>query len=82
MLASITRGRLLRLLQVREQSVTRNELLGAREAFLASTTREVQPIVAIEQWVLPATGPVTSIAAKVLRAEIATELGWQEAAPP
>ena len=48
-LDSITRRRLLAILpHAREEVVTREELRGAREAFLASTTREVQPIVRID----------------------------------
>ena len=48
-LASITRERLLALTGARECAVSSDELLTAREAFLASTTREVQPVAAIEQ---------------------------------
>src|SRR5215218_1094838 len=47
-LASITRDRLLRLLDVRERPCTMEELEAASEAFLASTIREVQSIGAIE----------------------------------
>ncbi len=47
-LASITRQRLIALADVREAHATTDDLLGAREAFLASTLREVGPIRAIE----------------------------------
>jgi branched-chain amino acid aminotransferase len=54
-LASITRAHLLELLDVEERSVALDELeASAREAFLASTTREVQPIGAIDGFDLPA----------------------------
>lgn len=63
-LASITRVHLLALLDVEERSVALDELKAtAREAFLASTTREVQPVGAIDAAELPvAPGPVTTAA--------------------
>jgi branched-chain amino acid aminotransferase len=48
-LASITRDRLVRELDVEEGSYSLEDLEGAREAFLASTIREVQPIAAINE---------------------------------
>ena len=64
-LASITRAHLLDLLDVEQRSVGLEELrASAREAFLASTTREVQPIGAIDDFELPAApGDVTRTAA-------------------
>jgi branched-chain amino acid aminotransferase len=53
-LASITRAHLLDLIDVEERSVALDELKSAREAFLASTTREVQPVGAIDALELPA----------------------------
>jgi branched-chain amino acid aminotransferase len=74
-LASITRDRLMGLLDVEERPVTADELLeGAQEAFLASTTREVQSVAAIERREFPETGEVTRKAAGVLRAQIVSEL--------
>jgi branched-chain amino acid aminotransferase len=71
-LDSITRRRLLALLpHAREAVVTREELPGAHEAFLASTTREVQPIVRIDDINLPAApGPLTQTAADAFAAHI------------
>ena len=69
-LASITRDHLLRMLEVEERSVTSEELLGAREAFLASTTREVQPLAAIEDRLFPEPGEVTRKAAAAFRAHV------------
>ena len=69
-LDSITRRRLLALLpHAREEVVTRDDLRGAREAFLASTTREVQPVVARSTTsTLPAApGPLTQTAARRVR---------------
>ncbi|GAC1315854.1 MAG: aminodeoxychorismate lyase [Thermoleophilaceae bacterium] len=48
-LASITRDRVIALTGARERALTKEELLDASEAFLASTTREVQPVAAVEQ---------------------------------
>ena len=67
-LASITRAHLLELLEVDERSLTTDELLGAPEAFIASTTREVQSIAAIEHHELPETGEATRMAAAAFRA--------------
>ncbi len=73
-LASITRDRLMRLLEVQETVVGTDEIKQAREAFLASTTREVQPVGAIEDRVLPDAGETTDKAAAALRAQIESEL--------
>ncbi len=47
-LESITRARIVRELEVEEGSFSLDEALDAGEAFLASTTREVQPVSAID----------------------------------
>jgi branched-chain amino acid aminotransferase len=52
-LESITRARLVRELEVEEGEFKLDELLAAEEAFLASTTREVQPVSAIDGKELP-----------------------------
>jgi branched-chain amino acid aminotransferase len=52
-LASITRDRVIRLAAVVERPCTMDDLGEASEAFLASTTREVQSIAAIEDVELP-----------------------------
>jgi len=69
-LPSITREHLTRLVEVSERSVTSEELLGAREAFLASTTREVQPVAAIEDAEFPLPGEITRKAAAVFREHV------------
>jgi branched-chain amino acid aminotransferase len=71
-LDSITRRRLLSLLpHAREEVVTREELRGAREAFLASTTREVQAIARVDDDPeLEAPGPLTAAAAATFAAHI------------
>jgi branched-chain amino acid aminotransferase len=72
-LASITRMRLIELTGAAEHPCTRDDLAAADEAFLASTIREVQPIVAIEDREL-APGPLTERAARLFRERVAAEL--------
>ena len=69
-LASITRDHLMRLVDVEERSVTSEELLGAGEAFLASTTREVQSVAAIEDRDFAEPGELTRKAAAAFRAHV------------
>jgi branched-chain amino acid aminotransferase len=52
-LASITRDRLIRELEVEEGAFPLDDLLGAKEAFLASTVREVQGVAAVDETELP-----------------------------
>jgi branched-chain amino acid aminotransferase len=74
-LASITRDRVLQLLDVEERPATLDDVQGAAEAFLASTTREVQAVSAIEEHALPAApGEATRSAAQALRTHIEEEL--------
>jgi branched-chain amino acid aminotransferase len=47
-LESITRAQIVRSLHVEEGEFPVDDLLGAHEAFLASTVREVQPVSAID----------------------------------
>jgi branched-subunit amino acid aminotransferase/4-amino-4-deoxychorismate lyase len=76
-LDSITRRHLLELLpNAREEVITREELRGAREAFLASTTREVQAIARIDGDELPqAPGPLTQAAADAFGAHVRRAVG-------
>lgn len=74
-LASITRQRVMALTEVRECPATKDDLLGAREAFLASTLREVGPVAAIEERELGAPGERTLEAARLLRADVRSSLG-------
>jgi branched-chain amino acid aminotransferase len=73
-LASITRDRLMQLLDVEERSCPTDELLGAGEAFLASTIREVQSVGAVED-VEFEEGPRTREATEAFRARVLEELG-------
>jgi branched-chain amino acid aminotransferase len=74
-LASITRNAVLELTGAEERAVTADELLGCEEAFLASTTREVQPVSAIEETELPVPGERTRECAAALREHIRSALG-------
>jgi branched-chain amino acid aminotransferase len=74
-LASITRARVMELTGAVERVTTTEELLDAREAFLASTTREVQSIEAIEDRELGPVGERTLQAADLLRRDIRASLG-------
>jgi branched-chain amino acid aminotransferase len=75
-LDSITRRRLLAACEVHERAIAADELAGVREAFLASTVREVLPVHAIDRRALPAVdGPLTSEAGARVRAHIEQELG-------
>jgi branched-chain amino acid aminotransferase len=73
-LASITRARVIELTGAVERPVTNEELLDAREAFLASTTREVQSVSAIENRDLGPIGERTRQAADLLRKDIQAAL--------
>jgi branched-subunit amino acid aminotransferase/4-amino-4-deoxychorismate lyase len=74
-LASITRDHLLRLVDVREAPLSKEELLEAEEAFLCSTTREVQPVAAVESREFGQPGDRTREAATALRQHISSVLG-------
>jgi branched-chain amino acid aminotransferase len=73
-LASITRAVVLEVTGAVERSCTLDELLAADEAFLASTTREVEPVAAVDERVFDAPGPVTAHAARDVEARIRERL--------
>jgi branched-chain amino acid aminotransferase len=79
-LDSITRRRIVELLDVAEDSYTLDDLRGADEAFLASTIREVQAVSAVDDIEIATGGPVTAAAAKALSERIEAELGASPAA--
>jgi branched-chain amino acid aminotransferase len=75
-LDSITRRRLLQVCEVTERPVAADELADAREAFLASTVREVLPVHSIDGRAVPTVGgALTREAAERMRAHIVQELG-------
>jgi len=74
-LDSITRRAVLTVMEVEERPMTLDELLGAEEAFLASTTHEVMPIHRVDDRDLPATpGPVTRQASERVMEHISAAL--------
>jgi branched-chain amino acid aminotransferase len=74
-LASITRDRLIRELEIEEGAFPLDDLLGATEAFLASTVREVQAISAVDETELPeCLGERTREAASAFSAVLEREL--------
>jgi branched-chain amino acid aminotransferase len=75
-LDSITRRHLLGVVEVTEQVLARDDLARVREAFMASTLREVHPVSTIDATALPsAPGALTQEAASRIRAHIEQELG-------
>ena len=72
-LASITRDRVVRLLEVQERSCPLETLRAASECFLASTVREVQSIGVVEDRAFEE-GPRTREAAQTFRAHVEAEL--------
>jgi branched-chain amino acid aminotransferase len=73
-LASITRALVIAAVGAAERSCTLDELTAADEAFLASTTREVQPVSAIDQRSFGAPGPVTRRTAQAVQELIRARL--------
>jgi len=74
-LESITRDRLVRALHVETGAWGVDDLRGAHEAFLASTTREIQAVAAIDGRALPeAPGPRTREAQEAFAATLEREL--------
>lgn len=74
-LESITRDRLVKALQVEEGAWPVADLRAAQEAFLASTTREIQPVAAIDGTDLPdAPGPRTREAQQAFAETLGREL--------
>jgi branched-chain amino acid aminotransferase len=73
-LASITRAKLIELTGAEERAGTLDDLRAADEAFLASTTREVMPVAAVEDKEFDGVGPTTEDARRLLRERIESEL--------
>ena len=74
-LAGVTRQLVIELTGAAEEDVPVGALAEAEEAFLTSTTREVQPVRAVDGSVLPvAPGPQTTAAAEAFSALISREM--------
>jgi branched-chain amino acid aminotransferase len=81
LLDSITRRKLLEACDVTETTATLDDVRAADEAFIASTVREVLPIAAVDDIVLPsARGPVTAAARDAFRRLVERELAQAGAA--
>jgi branched-chain amino acid aminotransferase len=74
-LASITRAIVIDETQAREQACTLEELSAADEVFIASTTREVQPVGTVDEHTFADASPVTERIAVAVSARIQSELG-------
>jgi branched-chain amino acid aminotransferase len=75
LLESITRDRLVKALHVEEGAWPVSDLRAAHEAFLASTTREIQAVSAIDGTALPeAPGPRTREAQEAFAVRLQQEL--------
>jgi branched-chain amino acid aminotransferase len=74
-LASITRAYVIELTGASERVCTLEDLQAADEAFLASTTREVQPVAAVDDKVFASAGPRTLASAAALRERIESLVG-------
>jgi branched-chain amino acid aminotransferase len=80
-LDSITRRRLLEECEVTEAPCTLDDVGAAEEAFIASSVREVLPIAAVDEIVLPqAPGPVTRAAHEAFTRRVERELQQEAAA--
>jgi branched-chain amino acid aminotransferase len=73
-LASITRALVIDVAGAVERPCTLDDMAAAEEAFLASTTREVQSVSAIDDHVFAAAGPVTGRIAAAVAERIRSEL--------
>ncbi|HET8954343.1 MAG TPA: aminotransferase class IV [Solirubrobacterales bacterium] len=74
-LESITRDRMIKALHVEEGSWHLDDLRAASEAFLASTTREIQPVSSVDGRVFPvAPGPRTQEAQAAFAETLGREL--------
>ena len=73
-LASITRALVIEVSGASERSCTLDEICQADEAFLASTTREVQPVAAIDGHSFEAERPVSERVAAAVSERVRSEL--------
>ncbi|MDQ6835407.1 MAG: aminotransferase class IV [Actinomycetota bacterium] len=73
-LASITRGLVIEVTRAEEQGCPLERLLAADAVFLASTTREVQPVVAVDDITYPPDHDVATRAAVAVEDRIRSEL--------
>jgi branched-chain amino acid aminotransferase len=73
-LASITRALVIEVTDVTERAISLDELYAADEAFVASTTREVHPIAAVDDHAYAGQAPVTERTAQLVAERIRQKL--------
>jgi branched-chain amino acid aminotransferase len=73
-LASITRALIIEVTDVTERAITLDELFAAEEVFVASTTREVHPVAAVDDHSYTAPSPVTDRTAGLVAERIKAKL--------
>jgi branched-chain amino acid aminotransferase len=73
-LASITRALVIEVTDVTERAISLDELYAADEAFVASTTREVHPIAAVDDHTYAEHAPVTERTAELVAERIRQKL--------
>jgi branched-chain amino acid aminotransferase len=73
-LASITRALIIEVTGVAERAITLDELYAAEEVFVASTTREVHPVAAVDDHAYTAPSPVTDRIAGLVTERIKAKL--------
>ena len=73
-LASITRAVVIEVSGAQERACTLADLTGADEVFIASTTREVQGVAAVDEHEFPDAGPETARIARAVGEHIAARL--------
>ncbi len=73
-LASITRALVIDVTGAQERACTLENFLAADEVFIASTTREVQPVVAVDEQTFDGPGAVTQRAASAVAERVRSEL--------
>jgi branched-chain amino acid aminotransferase len=73
-LAGVTRALVLEWCGGREAELDGGALASASEVFLTSTTRDVQPVAAVDDLTYPAPGPVTARAMEVFAQRAAADV--------
>jgi branched-chain amino acid aminotransferase len=73
-LASITRALIIEVTDVAERAITLDELYAAEEVFVASTTREVHPVAAVDDHAYTVPSPVTDRIAGLVTERIKAKL--------
>lgn len=73
-LASITRAMVIEAVPVTEREISLEDLYDADEVFLASTTRDVHPVAALDEHTYPPHAPVTEATAAAVAERVRAKL--------